>query len=552
MVTTATADTTQTTLTLPAGTYYWSVVSDVTRDGVVPQGQLFGVVGATLYISCDSASDCASAPDELGTIARPYHSIDRGLTAAKTLSIADVRVASRGNDAPYTDPIRVLAGINVTGGYDPAFAAQTGKAAITVSGTGIIAIDIASPTTINGFAITNTNGIGQASTAVRISECSQDFVLTNIDVTAPTLTSSIVRIEDSSDEVGPTIGEATLQGLYGTDRNDVPNLTLVEVEGAVQLVNVSMSASVPTGYPTLTGLHLADVPFTFKGGGITVQGALATTGIDLSANAVTASLQGISVIASADGSDGSTCTRPAGGHRRHARHRELSTLSASHADAATAVSLLATTSFVRIASSVIAVDDGTILMGISSAVDLRLSGSTIVTGSASNTAVGLELDSQHEGGAAGAALANNIFLSLDSTCSDTPCSIGIAEASSRLDLNPTGETLGEYNNAFIGFANTTQTCPHQGKFGCAQPGDAIAGVSVVNNVGYDTSSDALLGTDFRPQAGSPLLGAGMDTTQNICANRDITAPSCGDSVIDRDGNQRPTPPAIGAYEASGG
>ncbi len=403
----------QTTVTLPAGTYFWTVVSDVTQDDVRPSGQLFGVLGDSAYVYCAAASDCAAAPDELGTIARPYHSLDRGIIYAAAQGITTVvrlRVATAARRIPIRLP-RVVNGVNVTGGYDPSFSVRSDRTAITLNGAALVAVDVTTPTTIDGFAMVNSNSTADASSVIRVTECTQDLTISNISATAATLTTDVVHVEDGRDSVGPMLVNSAISGTYDADRIDGRDgLVLVSVGGAIRLSGVTVRGQAPYsitqfyGIFTLTApvaLSLDAVDMTITGGrnGIAVNLSLSAT-FDIVINRSRIEVVGVST---------SNVTAINGGS---ARSLTITGSTISAHDAGTVMALnLPYGVDARLASNFITTDAAqSEIVAVFAGGDARIAGNTIVTGTAGLTVSGL----QRNGGRIDAV--NNLFVGTTFTC----------------------------------------------------------------------------------------------------------------------------------------
>lgn len=148
---------------LPAGTYWWRAVSDVSADTNRVAPRRLAVLDNVIYVFCAADDTCEQSPDiaELGTVAFPYRSIQRAVDARS--GAAQIRVATR---APaYRETVKIVGGgFELMGGFSSDFTERSGHTSISADGPVFDAVDVLAATTVTGFDFIRMSGLAPVTT----------------------------------------------------------------------------------------------------------------------------------------------------------------------------------------------------------------------------------------------------------------------------------------------------------------------------------------------------------------------------------------------------
>lgn len=573
------AATTQ-TLSLSAGTYFWRVTTDITNASDAVSSSVFGVLDDVLYVSCP-LDPCGAGEDEMGTIARPYRSITRGMRVAVNLEVAEVHVARRTNDAPFAESFNLLSGNVLRGGYDSAFTAQTGRTEIAMPGRVVTVIDTQGPTELDGFSLTNTLDEGD-STVLQMYQTSNDLVVRNTGVHAPFWRNNVVAIELTSDGfVGPRLIDCDIDGTHS--ENDEPALITVGASSGVQLENVRLHASAPSTYDIIGIRAFDQSSIAWRGGSLTIEGGQLVRGV-LSQTArtlvhdVTMDLVASDVVAiRADAPNALDVQRST----IRVRNTKIAT-----GILAAGTSLPSPNQFL-IASNVIelspsATTPKTRACGISLEVnDARVIGNTIAIGPASDLEAGVWIQRAYP------SLINNLIVSVAHSCGQPVCNTGIVETALGTVEQPrtyyTGQPTALFSNALAGYPVSATSAPYLSsanqssysddreypglsnqrigeRFSIRPSGNTssagLANVGLANLFGPDgvfaTADDDARPTinlaGYNPEP-EPCRPAARDQdTESLRILARFGMETCAPLYPDRDNKPRASTPTIGAYE----
>jgi hypothetical protein len=195
----------------------------------------------------------------VGNISHPLPTIGRGLAAAEALSLHEVHVASRGaavdDEHAYIEPIDLVAGVSLVGGYDPAnFEAPPSLA----NHPTVIANDAL--VMVSGFGLTARGAYGTVLRGFHL--LGQGTVLNRIGIDIGTADASLL-IEDIHLDMGVSTRSSTGIRLAHVDggvfaRSDVRMNTMTSVEPPlVEGVRVDDGAPVIRGNTIDAGLSLS-------------------------------------------------------------------------------------------------------------------------------------------------------------------------------------------------------------------------------------------------------------------------------------------------------
>lgn len=208
-------------------TYYWRVRADVTHPeqwGYSSFERLTSVIhvycaedaierdpagepvlddnGEAIPAECPPPSQELDDPRtpaaiESGNRTTPYRSIQRGIEAAQSLGLSEVRLANHGGSRGYyAENIQLREGVSLHGGYDRTFENRSLQNPTRIVGVGItvLAADIradtqfAPPTIVDNLSIeTRTDtfgGTGQLATGMRIIGCDEALRIQNTRILA--------------------------------------------------------------------------------------------------------------------------------------------------------------------------------------------------------------------------------------------------------------------------------------------------------------------------------------------------------------------------------
>lgn len=575
---------TSTTRSLPAGTYYWRVVSDVTASDVVPSTGLFGVVDDTLYVYCAGADDCVARADvpELGTKSQPFRSIGRAVTAATAGALSNIAVATRDDGASYRESVTAVSGISIRGGFDPAFEQRSGRTRVVSAGASFVATGIVTPTVIHGLAFTND---GTAlSVVARIAECDEALTISDTSFSAVELRQNVVEVYDGAGSVGPLFQRVDIATAYSATRtDDIAESRVVAVSNAaLRLEDSTLDARGSGRVMRLYGIKAEQADVSLERTSIHVEGAQSSYGIDVE-NDLRDAVRFVDVTVDAVGS--SALAYGIGVYQAASLLISRCTVRARGAGWFTGIAIGNSTALIE--GSVIATGDSSMAVSTNQNVGIvmddrviaRVVNNTVVTGHARAYERGILLRQAY------ASLVNNLLISRpansDQMCvspnGSIPCRIGVHELPNIASNEDVGQLVAKFNNTFVGyggsehvrntghlFAANTGRVENDGNSDCTAPASSNLYVS---SIAYATAnapagSDGLLATadDILTPAASEISVAarGQSTPDDVCkpsscndSARDevfpFPAPSCGGTTTDRTGTPFPTTPPVGAF-----
>jgi hypothetical protein len=246
-------------------THYWRVSSDLTSD-TPSEVRTFEPLLSTAYVYCPPDAPCDppfenSDVFESGTRSHPFRKLSRAIDAVANAPLGEaVLVASRG-DQVYEDQLRVVPGIDVTGGYDDTFLGDPdGEARPTrvraATGMSLVAAAITdAPTTIAHLEFIAAPSAANVA-AGRLFACSNALTLSHDRFT----TESSLAVYDARalDVIGAVGTDEDLEPgpLLSHLRIDVPDamsasMALHSQDAFFTLEDSQVSAQSPSGQVTV-------------------------------------------------------------------------------------------------------------------------------------------------------------------------------------------------------------------------------------------------------------------------------------------------------------
>lgn len=551
--------------TLPEGTYYWQVVSDITASSAQTATGLFGVIGDTLFVYC--AGDCGedAARPELGTREAPFRSIQRAVTAAGIKHIGRVAVASA--EAPYEESVTMVAGVSLLGGFDSTFTTRSGRTAVRATGAALLAIGLTgdAETTVEGFTFINDNPT--FSFAGRIAECDASLVVRDSGFESRALRAGTVTVTDGRDGIGPLFSNVDITADQTERTSEAIALGIMNAALRLEDSRVTLTSS-GDGLARAKAVDAVDSSLRVKRAAVRIDatgGAYGMRVAVLSTEPHVVDIEDTTV--DAFGSGGSSALELF--LVRNARLTR-STLRARSPNISTGMFFDSCYAFV-VSSSVIEAGDARMVLSTesSTAVTLRAESSgtfvnnTFVFGHATDTQLGFQLFKSFP------SFVNNLIISAPPTaaqnCSGpSPCRAGVRESAAVVSppADP-AEVVAKLNNVFVGLSGVEHVRVGSGSYaanaGGTSPCTAIADgnqyVASLADLGLSglLGSDGVLATaDDELVPTGPLVG--HVTTSDDCAaagncNQDINLPipTCGSADRDRTGAPFGGSPPIGAF-----
>jgi hypothetical protein len=195
-------------------TYYWRVRADVTQSGTTV-GSSVEALWRAIYVYCAEGADCSALGGnvEIGNKTRPYRSINRAIAAARALNINKVVIAGRGGAAAYPDSLFYTGGgVNLLGGFDPAFVASDPALYPTRLSPPKVAHRIAAvttQTTIDGLEFhLDTNA--EANAILSLTANTDALTLSRIRVGVIAALPAVGIVASNDQFPGPTLSDVTV------------------------------------------------------------------------------------------------------------------------------------------------------------------------------------------------------------------------------------------------------------------------------------------------------------------------------------------------------
>ncbi|HNJ65153.1 MAG TPA: DUF1565 domain-containing protein, partial [Turneriella sp.] len=158
-----TAPTTEIEVTLPdAVRYYWRVRTNYNAPGVWSTG-FFDAMNSSVYVYCASTETTCSDTGQSGNKSHPFRTISAALAYARTATVSDILVARRGGISTYQEPLVLISGVNLRGGYSATFLdaekdmSYGNQTRVAIPGTLLFALNITGTTTVEGFHLSATD-----------------------------------------------------------------------------------------------------------------------------------------------------------------------------------------------------------------------------------------------------------------------------------------------------------------------------------------------------------------------------------------------------------
>lgn len=227
-----TAPTTELEVTLPdAVRYYWRVRTNYNAPGIWSTG-FFDAMNANVYVYCASTETACSDTGQAGNKSHPFRTISAALAYARTAIVSDILVARRGGTSAYQEPLVLISGVNLRGGYTATFLetekdmSYGNQTRVAIPGTLLFALNITGATTVEGFQLTATD----SASAIGLVSGSNNNLIVQYN-----------RLETSVNQPGPSYG--LLVQNSGTTHTNGPIIR----HNAILSGNVTTPSSITAG-----------------------------------------------------------------------------------------------------------------------------------------------------------------------------------------------------------------------------------------------------------------------------------------------------------------
>lgn len=168
-------------------THFWRVRADVTAPEAELVARRFDLMdSAALYVWCPADGPCART-GHAGNLSDPHQSIQTALQDAAAHGVPEVRIAVRGQDAPYEEQIALESGVSVRGGYSANDFSSSPTEVATIRGGGgavVIGQFVQGPLTVERLRLENLASSLPSAVALSVV-ASQGITFQEVQLSGP-------------------------------------------------------------------------------------------------------------------------------------------------------------------------------------------------------------------------------------------------------------------------------------------------------------------------------------------------------------------------------